>query len=138
MYVFEEKFSDDPTKGPCSSDALMGLTTDSDASAAAILLCPLSMTGVRFGTVEAKPISESLFVNDEPPISNAQTIKDVSPEAETLYHELFHLVRGNQAMPKHGEEYNPLRMMGLVARKNSRPWEIEDAVANPQSYTYTA
>lgn len=70
--------------------------------------------------------------------AKAQTLSDVTPTATTLFHELFHLVLGNElTTPPPGEVYglleseggNPNKIVGL---------DFDNASENPESFALAA
>jgi hypothetical protein len=111
-----------------------------------ITLCPFffGTTNARSGAIKyvarrsvaPNPI---LRANIKTPPANAQTLSDVTPTATTLFHELFHLVSGNELTtpPPPGEVYgllegepgNPNKIVGL---------DFDNASENPESFALAA
>lgn len=83
----------------------------------------------------------STFVNNKAPAGvTATPCNKMTPDAGTLFHELFHLVIGSsQTTPANGEEYVPAKLLGKVVREKSKVlMTLNEAIVNPETYTYVA
>ncbi|GIJ89416.1 hypothetical protein Asppvi_008356 [Aspergillus pseudoviridinutans] len=140
-YVFDIKYGDDPTQGPCATDANVIAYTINEGSFGAITLCDAAFNGRRLRSVEASALPSDLFENNQPPSGavEPQMISKVVPAGRTAYHELFHLYWGNSVMNKgDDEEYNFPRMAGNKLRKNGKMYTKSLAMKNPETYALAA
>lgn len=103
------------------------------------VLCDSSFSGRRLRAVSPECVDANTFTGNKAPVT-ATAIPKVSPEADTFFHELFHLVLGKQkTVPTNGEEYVPAKLLGKVVRPSSESlMTLNEALANPQTYTYVA
>ncbi|KAF7182893.1 hypothetical protein CNMCM7691_002637 [Aspergillus felis] len=137
-YVFDIKYGDDPTQGPCAASASVIAYTINEGSVGAITLCDAAFNGRRLRSVEASALPSDLFENNQPP-SGAQMISEVLPAGRVAYHELFHLYWGNSVMNKDDdEEYNFPRMAGNKLRRNGKMYTKSLAMKNPETYAQAA
>ncbi|KAJ5201485.1 uncharacterized protein N7498_006148 [Penicillium cinerascens] len=132
-YFFDRSYSDDPKKGGCDLEDVLGFTFHHD-SISGIVLCDKSFTGVRLHQKEVFPLSKDTFenyggkINDYP----STRIEDVLPAARTLYHELFHLYWGADLYPNGGEEYKFRKLT------NDKKFTTQQAMSNPENYVLQA
>ncbi|PFH55128.1 hypothetical protein XA68_10647 [Ophiocordyceps unilateralis] len=133
-YIFDDNYgSHSPEDGYCSRKAHQA-ATQHYLSPSTITLCPSA-----FGTPTRAPVNHRItrLRHEAPrPISanrratRKQELKSVMPTAVTLFHELFHLVLGNEkTYPSIGETYAVSQMLDL---------NYEDAVSNPETYAAVA
>lgn len=98
-----------------------------------VTLCPQSFEGQgRLGSVNMNPLRSSTIPNNPNNIpNNAQGLDQILPTSATLFHELFHLVLGNDNtfLDTDGEEYNIIKIGKLTA---------SNSVVNPDTYTVMA
>ncbi|KAK6811472.1 hypothetical protein RU639_012751 [Aspergillus parasiticus] len=147
-YMFDKTYGDNPTQGPCSSDdKLFGYTVwETKVGIGAVVLCDKAFDGGKLRSVKPNPFKDSVFAEDDPkPPKQKTTIKSVSPQAKTFYHELFHLLWATYMDPENGEEYQFKLMAGKeerVIKKGSdeirETFKKEQSMMNPHSYVYTA
>ncbi|PIG82148.1 hypothetical protein AARAC_000093 [Aspergillus arachidicola] len=145
-YIFDKKYSNDPTQGPCSvAEGIRGYTVfESSAGIGAIVLCDTGFNGGSLRSADLKPFEDSIFAKGNKPPAEKTAIKTVSPAATTLYHELFHLLWATSMDPKNGEEYQFKRIVGKEERvvtkgtdKVQEKFTKEQAIKNPHSYVFT-
>jgi hypothetical protein len=146
-YFFDRKYGsrDDPTDYYCAGDggpvAPHGVTKDRAIKQSVLVLCDSSFrnNGRRLRAVDPTCADASTITRGKAP-QTATRIDNVSPEAETFFHELFHLVLSNpDTTPSHGEVYSPANMLGkTVIPRTGSVMTTDAALINPQTYTYAA
>ncbi|KAI1076805.1 hypothetical protein F5B20DRAFT_554661 [Whalleya microplaca] len=145
-YFFDRFYASGANGGFCSLRRMGSLAaTQHKTATSTITLCPMSFgatnnfegaTIIRRRDVAPNPIARDLVTSNQVP-NGAQTLKEVLPTSITLFHELFHLVLGNDVtMSAVGEVYEIFdnrpgfeQIIGL---------EYANAVDNPESYALAA
>jgi hypothetical protein len=146
-YFFDHSYGsgDDPTDYYCAGDGPVagphGVTKDRDQKQSVLVLCDTSFrnNGGRLHTVNPTCADASTLTGNKAP-QTATRIDSVGPEAETLFHELFHTVLSNShSKPSHGEIYSAANMLGkTVIPSTGSVMTTDAALVNPQTYTLTA
>jgi hypothetical protein len=139
VYTFDKKYGDSPTDGVFAADAGIAFTIV-DSEKGIVNLGPKAMEGGRLHSVTVTAASNDLFEDHTPPSDAITAISDVVPQATALFHELFHLVWGDDLMyPSIGEEYHFQRMTGYESRRSGqKQFTKKYAMQNPQNYVYAA
>lgn len=104
-----------------------------------LTLCPASFgtdrsikkakyRGLHSGTIT--PLKRSDVESGKIPVNASKLGQDVTPTAATLFHELFHVVLGNDATyPDQGEIYDLDKLLEI---------DFFEAMKNPESFTLAA
>ncbi|KAJ5751577.1 hypothetical protein N7520_008494 [Penicillium odoratum] len=136
-YIFNVKYSDDPTKNGCDEADALGYTMN-QGSISLIVLCPKSFTEVKLHETSVSAFASSYNEKfGQAPDDNTR-IRDVMPAGRTLYHELFHLYWGEDLHPSGKEEYVFRRMTGNAARRDGTYFVKSQAMSNPENYAMQA
>lgn len=137
VVVWDQNYqdSDVPVAGYCTDEANIGATSH-QTPASVITLCPASFGASNVGlfpeirgirAVEAKPVPNGDLKKSK---TSAQPVSDLYPTAATLFHELFHLILGNEETVLPGgasdEEYSVARILRLGYKASVR---------NPETFT---
>ncbi|EAW19288.1 uncharacterized protein NFIA_092490 [Aspergillus fischeri NRRL 181] len=139
-YTFAVKYDEDPTLGPCKTEAGAIGYTITEKSFGAIILCHTAFNGRRLRSVAASAFASSFFETGQPPSDKGkvQEISEVVPAGRVAYHELLHLYWGSVMNEGGNEEYSFQRMAGNKLRKNGKMYTKSLAMENPETYALAA
>ncbi|KAH7303622.1 hypothetical protein B0I35DRAFT_484990 [Stachybotrys elegans] len=137
VYIFDQYYGKD--KGYCTSTG-SGAATQHVTPASTITLCPTSL-GTTNGALSNKRVVKLRSPGLTPKRRDATQVGDqqlnkLYPTSITLFHELFHLVLGNEeTVPDGGEVYDLDEMLKLDWDKASQNPETYANVAVAYDYT---
>ena len=136
-YFFNKKYGDDPTSFWCSVKSANTLSQGPRASILA--LCDRSFNGRQLHDLDPDCVNANTFTGRKAP-NTATVITAVTPDAESFFHELIHLIYGTRATtPAGGEEYVASKLLGFAPRPGTGSvMTFSEAIINPQTFLFVA